>query len=90
MIQYLEHSGFICLDFDGYNTKKDMISEKERLSKDRYVYSVFVSPSGNGLKALVKIPKEPDNHKLFFLSLEKYFKSDYFDKTSKEYIKGML
>ena len=34
----LEHSGFICLDFDGYNTKKDMISEKERLSKiDMYI-----------------------------------------------------
>ena len=30
----IEHSGFICLDFDGYKTKKDMMSEKERLSKD--------------------------------------------------------
>lgn len=78
-----EHSGFICLDFDGYKTKKDMMSEKERISKDRYVYSVFVSPSGNGLKALVKIPKDPENHKNYFISLEKYFKSEYFDKTSK-------
>ncbi len=79
----IEHSGFICLDFDGYKTKKDMMSEKERLSKDRYVYSVFVSPSGNGLKAIVKIPKEPQNHKNYFMSLEKYFNSQYFDKTSK-------
>ena len=78
-----QHSGFICLDFDGYKTKKDMSSEKERLSKDRYVYSVFISPSGNGLKALVKIPKEPNNHKNYFMSLEKYYNSDYFDKTSK-------
>ena len=77
------HSGFICLDFDGYKTKKDMMSEKERLSKDRYTYSVFISPSGNGLKALVKIPKEPNNHKNYFMSLEKYFNSSYFDKTSK-------
>ena len=79
----IEHSGFICLDFDGYKTKKDMMSEKERLSKDRYVYSVFVSPSGNGLKAIVKIPKEPQNHKNYFMSLDKYFNSQYFDKTSK-------
>mgnify|MGYP000737115360 CR=1 FL=1 len=56
-----------------------MISEKERLSKDRYVYSVFVSPSGNGLKALVKIPKEPENHKLYFISLEKYFKESSYE-----------
>lgn len=79
----IEHSGFICLDFDGYKTKKDMMSEKERLSKDRYIYSVFVSPSGNGLKALVRIPKEVDNHKSYFLSLDKYYNSTYFDKTSK-------
>ena len=78
-----EHSGFICLDFDGYKTKKDMMSEKERLSKDRHVFSVFISPSGNGLKAIIKIPKDPDNHKNYFLSLEKHFNSKYFDKTSK-------
>ena len=59
------------------------MSEKERISKDRYVYSVFVSPSGNGLKVLVKIPKEPENHKNYFLSLDKHFNSEYFDKTSK-------
>ena len=32
-----EHSGFICLDFDGYTKQKDLVSDKERLSKDRYV-----------------------------------------------------
>ena len=79
----IEHSGFICLDFDGYKTKKDMMSEKERISKDRHTYAVFVSPSGNGLKVLVKIPKEPENHKNYFLSLDKHFNSEYFDKTSK-------
>ena len=47
-----EHTGIICLDFDGYKTNKDMLQEKERLSKDKYVFSVFISPSGNGLKVL--------------------------------------
>ena len=79
----LEHSGFICLDFDGYATAKDMKDEKDALSKDKFVYSVFVSPSGDGLKALVRIPKDPDNHKNYFNSLEKHFSSKYFDKTSK-------
>lgn len=64
-----EHSGLICLDFDGYKTKKDMIEEKERISKNKYTMSVFVSPSGLGLKVLVKIPQEPENHKAYFLSL---------------------
>jgi hypothetical protein len=79
----LEHSGLICLDFDGYPSKKEMISEKDSLSKDRYVYSVFVSPSGDGLKVIVKIPKDIDNHINYFNSLEKHFNSQHFDKTSK-------
>jgi hypothetical protein len=60
-----------------------MLQEKERLSKDKYVYSVFISPSGNGLKALVKIPEDPDNHKNYFNSLQSYFNSPNFDTTSK-------
>lgn len=78
-----EHSGFICLDFDGYAKNKDLVSDKEKLSKDRYVYSVFISPSGAGLKALIKIPRDPSNHTNYFNSLEKYFDNPHFDKTSK-------
>ena len=81
-----EHSGLICLDFDGYTKQKELLQEKEMLSKNKYVYSVFISPSGNGLKALIKIPADPDNHTNYFNSLEKYFNSPYFDKTSKNII----
>lgn len=79
----VEHSGLICLDFDGYTKSKDLLEDKEKLSKNKYVYSVFISPSGNGLKVLVKIPADPENHVNYFNSLEKYFNSQYFDKTSK-------
>tara|TARA_R100001460_G_scaffold26335_3_gene53265 strand:+ start:59 stop:2467 length:2409 start_codon:yes stop_codon:yes gene_type:complete len=78
-----EHSGLICLDFDGYKSNRDLLQEKERLSKNKYIFSVFISPSGKGLKAVVKIPAEPENHKSYFLSLQSFFNSDYFDKTSK-------
>ena len=78
-----EHSGLICLDFDGYEKKKDLLADKEKLSKSEFVYSVFISPSGNGLKALVKIPQDIDNHINYFNSLENHFNSPYFDKTCK-------
>tara|TARA_R110002153_G_scaffold39574_2_gene113770 strand:+ start:5769 stop:8186 length:2418 start_codon:yes stop_codon:yes gene_type:complete len=78
-----EHSGFICLDFDGYEKKKILLEHKEKLTKDAYVYSVFISPSGNGLKVLVKIPANADNHVSYFNSLNKYFDSTNFDKTCK-------
>lgn len=77
------HSGLICLDFDGYSKQKELLQDKENLTKNKYVFSVFISPSGNGLKVLVKIPADADNHTNYFNSLEKYFNSPYFDKTSK-------
>lgn len=79
----IEHSGLICLDFDGYLKQKELLQDKESLSKNKYVFSVFISPSGNGLKVLVKIPADAESHTLYFNSLEKYFNSPYFDKTSK-------
>jgi len=80
----LEHSGLICLDFDGYEKKKLLLEHKEKLTKDNYVYSCFISPSGNGLKVLIKIPSEgADNHVNYFNSLGKYFDSPYFDKVCK-------
>ena len=79
----IEHSGFICLDFDGYEKKKLMLEEKENFTKDKFIYSVFISPSGNGLKVIVKIPASEESHVNYFLALENYFDSPYFDKTCK-------
>jgi hypothetical protein len=79
----IEHSGLMCLDFDGHEKRKELLEHKERLTKDRFVYSVFISPSGNGLKVLVKIPPIADKHVSYFNSLMKYFDSPYFDKMCK-------
>ena len=44
---------------------------------------MFISPSGIGIKLLVKIPKDIDNHKKYFDALEKYYNNTHFDTTSK-------
>lgn len=77
------HSGIICLDFDGYKTQKDLLADKAKFAKNKFVYSVFISPSGKGLKCLVRIPPIKENHVGYFVALENHFKSKYFDKTSK-------
>ena len=79
----IDHSGLICLDFDGYAKQKELLQDKENFTKSKYVFSVFISPSGNGLKVLVKIPADAENHTNYFNSLERHFNSPYFDKTSK-------
>lgn len=79
----INHSGLICLDFDGYSSRKEMMAAKNDLIADKFVYSCFISPSGDGLKVIVKIPKDSMNHKNYFNSLKDYFNSDNFDVTSK-------
>lgn len=79
----IEHSGLICIDFDGFIDEWALLDARARLTADKYSYCVFTSPSGDGLKVLVKIPKDPANHKNYFLSLEKYYNMPEFDTTSK-------
>jgi len=79
----IKHSGLVCLDFDGYETIEEMQSEKSRLMNDKYVMSVFISPSGNGLKAIIKIPADVENHKDYFNSLGDYYNSKHFDISTK-------
>tara|TARA_R110002020_G_scaffold424088_2_gene633255 strand:- start:1141 stop:3513 length:2373 start_codon:yes stop_codon:yes gene_type:complete len=79
----VSHSGLICLDFDGFDKKQELQSKKKELTKDKYTYACFVSPSGNGLKVLVKIPPEEKKHKNYFLSLQNHYNSPHFDKACK-------
>lgn len=78
-----EHSGYICLDFDNYKSVEEMHSHKEKMMEDPYVFSVFVSPSGKGIKVIIRIGKDIENHGRYFNALKDYFDSPYFDKTSK-------
>lgn len=76
----IEHSGLCILDFDKYESIEKQNEEREKLMKCEFVFSVFESPSGNGLKALIRIPKcDKETHKRYFKSFGEYFESDYFD-----------
>lgn len=80
----INHSGFCILDFDNFESDKELKEYKEFLITDKYTYSVFISPSGKGLKCLVKIPKcDKSDHSLYFNELEKYYDSKFFDSSSK-------
>ena len=79
----INHSGVICLDFDKFPSVALMNGYRKAIQQDPFVYSVFTSPSGNGLKVLVKIPMIVDQHKLYFNALEEYFACEEFDTTCK-------
>ena len=67
--QLIEHSGFIVLDFDDISDLRDKQTE---IISNTFVYACWVSPSGNGLKALVKIA-DGKKHREHFQSLQDVF-----------------
>lgn len=57
-------SGFLVLDYDGKeNTRTDFDALRKRLAAFPFTLAVFTSPSGNGLKALVRVSDEHANDK---------------------------
>lgn len=67
-----EHSGLIVLDFDHINVD----ASKPLISSDDFVYACWVSPSGDGLKVLVRV-SHPERHRDHFRSLQEYFDKLY-------------
>ena len=57
-----KHSGFFVCDWD----KVDAGQKKAQLIQDSYIYACWVSPSGNGIKALVKCPPSIEKHELYY------------------------
>lgn len=66
------HSGYIILDFDHV----DVGDSKALLGTDDFVRACWTSPSGDGLKALVRITN-PERHRDHFRALQSYFDRNY-------------
>ena len=66
------HSGLVVLDFDHIDTN----DYKSLLGTDEYIRACWVSPSGDGLKALVRI-SNPERHRDHFRALQSYFERNY-------------
>jgi len=71
-------SGLAMLDFDHVTNLKEL---RSKVDIDKYTFSSFTSPSGDGLKVLVKIPlvDNDKDYKAFYIELQKYYNK--FDKT---------
>lgn len=76
-----KHSGLICIDFDNFESEEKMNDFKDWIKLDKYTFAVFVSPSGVGLKVIVKIPPKIEDHRNYFRGLKEYYDSEYFDES---------
>lgn len=66
------YTQIVVLDIDKISSEQ-LSQSKEKVCKDQYTFSAFTSPSGNGLKILVKVNSSQENHKEAFLKLQKYY-----------------
>jgi hypothetical protein len=65
-----EHSGFAIMDFDDTT---DPSAFRDNLKSYNFIYSSFISPSGTGVKALVKIPADIEKHRGYYEGLLRVF-----------------
>lgn len=76
----IRHTGLICIDFDGLS-KDDVFLKKQELSKLPFIVSAFVSPSGNGVKAIIRV-LDGAKHDGHYLALLREFPDA--DKSTKD------
>jgi hypothetical protein len=67
-----EYSKFIILDIDKLSTA-DLQKSKSIAAQSEFTYACFISPSGNGLKILVKIETPKIEHKETFLKVQAHY-----------------
>lgn len=79
----IKSSGLACFDLDELPNLEEL---RQRIIKDEFTNLLFVSPSGNGLKLIVKIPevKNDEEYKKYWKAISKYFNLPSTDESCKD------
>lgn len=77
----IQHSGLMVVDFDKYPDTDTMNEHLDLLKQNKHFVGLFISPSGNGIKGVVRVSNELDKetHPKIFKAFQKEFNYDYFD-----------
>ena len=78
-----ESSGLACFDYDDI---EDLEKVKKEIKKNKYTHFLFDSPSGKGLKLIVKIPEVKNNeeYRQYWISISEHFKGVKVDVGTKD------
>lgn len=69
----LEHSGLLQLDLDHLGVN-DAISLRDQIGRDPYILAAWISPGGEGLKAVMRIPQGFESHTSSFKAAAQYMR----------------
>lgn len=74
--EWTSYNNLMIIDID-HIPNNNLHDIKTILSNDKYILSLWLSPSGRGLKGLIKIDSDYEKHKAVFNSLKNYFFDNY-------------
>ena len=79
----IKSSGLACLDYDDIENLEEV---KEKLKSDEHTFCLFDSPSGKGVKLIVKIPevKENQSYRNRWVSIARHFNITKADEATKD------
>jgi hypothetical protein len=66
----VRHSGLLCADLDGLNSSLHDVRDKLKASP--HVWALIISPSGDGLKAVFRVPADATEHAGSFRAVEQH------------------
>ena len=70
----IQHSGLLQADFDKLPNPEEV---RDLLGADPHTVAAFLSPAAQGVKALVRIPDDPERHLASFRAAERHFRERY-------------
>jgi hypothetical protein len=85
----IQYKGIMAIDYD-HIPKKEIESLRTELNENPYVYTVFTSPSGEGLKVLIRTDATTETHRDTYLQWGKEFPNEYWDKNVHDYSRLMF
>ena len=84
-----QYSNFTALDFDRFESEKDLQGFRRRLVKTPCVYAVYRTPSGMGLKVIVMHDNvNPDYHEELYCQLLEKFQISTIDSSESDLARG--
>ena len=84
-----QYSNFTALDFDRFESEKDLQGFRRRLVKTPCVYAVYRTPSGMGLKVIVMHDNvNPDYHEELYCQLLEKFQISTIDSSGSDLARG--
>lgn len=84
----LVHSGLVAIDID-HLPPNELIRYSDLIRKNKYTHVMFISPRRDGLKIIIKIPKDIEHHKEYVEAIGEQYRQhatkyyDHFDDLSR-------